>query len=348
MNNNFRDLTRTYTLPMSIAPFLIAFCCAVNTPLFPDSSILINGILVLIGIILIHMASNLFDDYIDVKMQLKKGLKLNEINFKSERKARAILNGAYSLKQAENILIALVTAGFLIGLYFVYLRGGVIFAYMLIALLLSAFYPISSKYGLSEAVVGVVFGPLLINASYCALTGQFDPQVFNLSFASGIITTILLITHSLMDFEFDLPSGKKTLPVLLENKNLTVNAISILISISFGILIYTTVKYGLTKLVLFAILFSLPVSIKLILSLYDYIQIKNVKFIPEWYLGIMEDWDEILKNNYAYFMYRFYLARNLSAIFNTVVAIACLIGFMPLGRDDFGGLRFIFNQFFIF
>lgn len=336
MNNNFRELTRAYTLPMSITPFLVAFACANEALLFRDYSFIANAALILIGVVLVHLSANLFDDYIDVQNKLNEGLKLNEINFKSARKAKALLNGAYSMKQARQILLIMLIIAFLIGIYFTFLRGGSIFLYMAITAILAGFYPVSSKYGLSEIVVGVVFGPVLINASYCALCGQYDSQVFNFSIASGIMTTILLIAHSLMDYEYDINSGKNTLPVLLKNKNLTVNFISLLILISYFILIFTSVKYGFNKMfIVIPIVLSLPVATKLVLSLYDYIDMKDVEFIPKWYLGPMENWDEINKINFAFFMYRFYLARNLAAIFNIMLAFSCAYAFLPVGRTLF-------------
>ena len=208
----------------------------------------------------------------------------------------------------------MLVLAFIIGVYFISQRGFTILSYMIIALILCTFYPISSRYGLSELTLGAIFGPLLINASYFALTGQFDPKVFFFSIASGVITSILLTAHSLMDYEYDVEIGKKTIPVIFKNKNLTV------------------------------ILCTIPVGYKLIMSLYDYIEIKNVQFIPKWYYGIMENFEEIKKEGFAYFMFRFYLARNLGIIFNIALAIVCLFVFVPVQRYDFIHFKFI-NQF---
>ena len=149
------------------------------------------------------------------------------------------------------------------------------------------------------------------------------------SIASGLLTSILLITHSLMDYEYDITTDKKTIPVLIKNKPETINFIGVIILISYILIIYTTIKYETAKLFLAPVILTLPVSYKLIKSLYDYINIKDVQFIPKWYLGVMENWEEIKKNNMAYFMYRFYLARNLASIFNIILALVCLLCFTP-------------------
>ena len=48
-------------------------------------------------------------------------------------------------------------------------------------------------------------------------------------------------------------------------------------------------------------------------------------FIPKKYFGKMENWNEIVNNNYAYYMYRFYLARNIAVIFNITLVFAILL-----------------------
>ena len=329
MFSNFNHLVRGYTLPMSITPFLVALFCAVNSPLFIDNQFLLNSFLVLLGIILAHSAVNLFDDYIDIKSRVKNGENLADIKFHNKRKAYAILNGAFSVKSAELILVALTVSAILCGIYLAHFRGGLIYFYMLLAGLLGAFYPVSSRFGLAELTVGIVFGPLLINGSYFAITGWFDKTVFLISIASGIMAVILLITHSIMDFEHDINKDKKTLPVMLKDKRTCINTTAYLIITAYLITIYSGIKGNMGSAILFPIICTIPVSFKLISSLYEYIELKNVPFVPKWYMGRMENWEKIKKEGLGYFMFRFYLARNLAEIFHISLAIACLFAFKP-------------------
>ncbi len=331
MLNKFKELTRAYSLPVSITPFLIALCAAYSAAGFYDNGILFgaNALLILIAIVLLHLGGNLFDDYRDVLSELKKGKNLSDINFRNKEKAKLILNKTYSLKSIAKILAVMFSIAVLIGLYFTYLKGETVFYFMVISAILCLFYPKSAKYGLSEIVITLLFGPLLINGAYYALTGTFDVQIILFSIASGLLTSILLIAHSLMDYEYDITTDKKTIPVLIKNKPETINFIGVIILISYILIIYTTIKYETAKLFLAPVILTLPVSYKLIKSLYDYINIKDVQFIPKWYLGVMENWEEIKKNNMAYFMYRFYLARNLASIFNIILALVCLLCFTP-------------------
>ncbi|MCD8025137.1 MAG: hypothetical protein LUE64_06335, partial [Candidatus Gastranaerophilales bacterium] len=65
--NKFCELTRSYSLPVSIAPFLAAFCFAVKTSFFIDVVFCTNTLLLFISVVLLHLGYNLFDDYIDIK-----------------------------------------------------------------------------------------------------------------------------------------------------------------------------------------------------------------------------------------------------------------------------------------
>ncbi|MCD8025208.1 MAG: prenyltransferase, partial [Candidatus Gastranaerophilales bacterium] len=251
-------------------------------------------------------------------------IKYQKNEFNLNAKARLIKDGSFSIFQVEKILFWIFLPAFLTGVYFICLRGCSILFYMVLGALLGAFYPVSSKYGLSELTIGIIFGPVLINGVYTALTGNFNPAVFNFSICSGIITSILLVVHSLMDYEYDLKSGKKTVPVMLKSKNLTITLIAIMIFSAFALAGYTSMKYNLGLIFLLPVIAVLPVSFKLILSLDDYINVRDIKFTPKWYFGVMENWDDIVKNNIAYFMFRFYLARNLTVIFNVCLAAASL------------------------
>ena len=270
--NMFKELVRAYTLPMSVAPFLVALCISYNPINIITSPFLFASLLILLSVLSIHMFVNLFDDYFDIKQKLKKGINLAEINFKSKRKARLILNGTYSLAQVEQILVMLLIIPVISLLFFFIIRGAIILPYAILAFLSGIFYPLSSKFGLSEIIVGIMFGPLLILGTILALNGYIPTGAVMVSISSGIITTILHITHGIMEFEYDKDKGKKTLAVMVDNKYLTINLISILILIAYFILFLFAkdtshiIRYGIVP-----VLTSVYIAYKLIVSIYDYI-----------------------------------------------------------------------------
>ncbi len=325
--SHFIELTRGYTLLTSAAPWFVAAACAsVSSHYYSDVKIkLLTTLLSFIAIMCVHLGANLFDDYIDIKKKLKEGVPLDKIRFedKVRNKAGLIINGTYSMRQVEIILCVLFGIGILAGIYFTTLYGWIIPLYALIAGVLCLLYPVSSKFYLSEIIIGTVFGPLLIMGTYTALTGLYLHKLFIMSIAIGLIIVALSTTHSIMDYDFDKKTGKNTLCTLMGSKNGAVTLLGTEIFIAYLIIICLALTKQFPYWILLSVALTLPLSVKLLLSLNDYNNVKDLKFIPKWYLGPMENWDEIKKAGIEYFMYRFYIARNIGFIFCVILAVVC-------------------------
>ena len=320
----FIELTRGYTLPTSIAPWFVAAAFAsVSQHFYPDVTMkLFTTLLTFIAVACIHLGVNLLDDYIDIKKKLNEGIPLNEINFeKARNKGRLIKNGSYSMNTVKIILFILFGIGILSGAYFTFLYGWIIPAIAFITGILCLLYPYSSKFCLGEVIIGLIFGPLLIMGTYTALTGLYSQKLLILSFAVGLMIVLLLDAHNLMDYEYDKKNGKHTLCTAVGSKKRALYIIAAEIIVAYLILIYLAITNQFSYWILLAIVFTAPLSAKLIVSLNDYNNVKDLKFIPKWYLGPMENWDIIQKERYEYFMYRFYIARNIGFIFCVILAL---------------------------
>lgn len=323
IKDEFIELTRAYSLLTSMAPWFVATAMAsVSAHFYSDIKIkLFTTLLTFIGVICAHLGGNLFDDLIDIKKELKKGIPLNNINFENAKsKGRLILNGTYSMNQVKNILFALFGISILIGGYFTFLYGWHIPLIAGIAGVLCLLYPNSSKYYMSEIFIGIIFGPLLMIGTFLALTGRFSSELAVLSVAIAFMMIVLLDSHSLMDYDFDKRVGKNTLCTLVGSKKRALVLIGAEILISYLIIIYLALTGKVSYWILLSILFTAHLGVKLIFSLNDYNNVKDVKFIPKWYLGPMENWDIIKKEGLEYFMYRFYIARNLGFFFAMIIA----------------------------
>ena len=323
----FMELTRGYSLPISIAPWFIAAAAAsVSAHYYSDVRIkLLCTFLTFIAVVCIHLGVNLLDDYIDVKKKLKEGYSLNNIKFeqKARNKARLIIDGTFSFKKVQYILCTLFGIGIIIGGYFTHLYGIRIPLIALAAGVLCLLYPVSSKFCMGEFIVGIIFGPLLIMGTYIALTGRFAPELLLMSIAVGLMIVLLLDAHNLMDYEYDKNTNKKTLCTLLGSKKRALVLIGAEILIAYLIIAYLVFTMQISYWALLSVIITFPLSVKLLISLNDYNNVKDLKFIPKWYLGPMENWDIIQKENLEYFMYRFYIARNIGFIFCMILAIVC-------------------------
>ena len=316
---NFMELTRFYTLNMTLASCFIVYAYANYSEKFT----LLNFLLLTVALCCVQLGANLFDCYIDVKAQLKKGINFENMQFSNNRKARLIRNGTYNLKQVEIILGLLFTFATLIGGYFAFISDWKALLFALVGGLLTLLYPISSKFYLAEAIVGLIFGPLMIMGGYYALTNDFNSNLFLLSFALCFTTIILLHTHNIMDWEFDIKEGKNTLAILTKTKPNAIKALLFMIIISYAIVIYGVISLDFNPKMLYVLL-TLPIATKLMESITDYINVKDVKFEPRWYWGFFENWKQIQELHLDYFMFRFYLARNFSFFFALFASIGAI------------------------
>ena len=317
---NLMELVRFYSLNMTLASCFVIYSYA-N---YYENFSFFNFLLIVIAMCCMQMGANLFDCYIDVKEQLKEGVSFENMVFSTDRKARLIRNGTFSLRQVEIILITLFLIASLIGLYFIITSDWKIIFYAITGGLLSLFYPISSKYNMSDIIVGLIFGPLMIMGGFYALTNNFDWNLFLLSWAIFFTTIILLHTHNIMDWEFDEKEGKNTFARMTGSKENALKALKWMIILSYGIVVFGVLMLNFNPKMLYAFL-TLPIATKLLESMKDYININNVDFKPRWYWGAFENWEEIKERNLDYFMFRFYLARNFSFFFALFVSIGAMI-----------------------
>lgn len=317
---NFIELTRAYSIGMSLASCLIIFSYAFYSEKFS----FLNLLLLVVAVGSIHLGANLFDCYIDVKNKLKEGYTFENMVFSNEKKALLIKNGTYSLEKVKYIIFNLFIVGVLLGVYFVLISGWQIILFALLGGILCLFYPVSSKYYVSEIILGLMFGPLMIMGGYFALTSEFSFNLFLLSWAIFFTTIILAHTHNIMDWEFDVENKKNTIAILSGSKINAIKILKLMIIATYSIVVFGVLILSFNPKMLYVFL-TLPIATKLLESIEDYINIKDVKFEPRWYWGLFENWKTIQEQKIDFFMFRFYLARNFSFFFALFAAIGAMI-----------------------
>ena len=198
--------SRAYTLPVTFFSWVVIFCYAIK-----HNGNVIYGLLALLGILLCHLATNLFDDYIDFKT-----LKRVEIDGKTvlpntqKGKCEYLLNNSVTTKDVlKTVIIYLTLAGF-IGIFFIWARGLTTLLFMAFAGIIILTYSYLSNLRLSEFAVALAYGPLLFGGPYFVMTGDLSINSFLLSIPSTIFTLNLIYTDTLMDYDIDKAEGKKT------------------------------------------------------------------------------------------------------------------------------------------
>lgn len=246
--------SRLFSLPMTLLSWLIIFVYSLKL-----GGNVLNGVLALVGISFAHLATNLFDDYVDYKNLPENSQKC---------KCAYIKDGSATISDVLKVaLIYLVIAA---GMGFVlFLRCG--FSVIFLAIIggiITLIYAKLSQRGFSELAVGTAFGPLLFEGVYFVMTGYFSWTVFVMSVAVVIFTIGLMYVHTVLDFEGDMNVHKMTLACRLGDKNKAINGILIL----YGTAYVATILLGLMlkNYYIYASFLLVPLVFKLYNSLKTY------------------------------------------------------------------------------
>ena len=209
--------SRFFSLPMTFLSWLVVF-----TYSLPGD--ILNGILALIGISFVHLATNLFDDYVDYK---------NLPDNCQQSKCLYIKEGKATTNDVLKVVIIYFIIASFVGLILFLRCGFPVIGLALIGTLISLCYAKLSQIGLSEIAVGTAFGPLFFEGVYFVMRGNFSYEVFVLSLAVVMFTIGLMYTHTVLDYEGDKKSGKQTLVCRLKDKQTAINGVFVVYGLGF-------------------------------------------------------------------------------------------------------------------
>lgn len=211
--------SRLFSIPMSILSWLVIFVFALK-----QGGNILNGIIALIGIVSAHLATNLFDDYVDYKV-----LPENSQRYK----CAYIKDGKATLNSVLKVVIIYLLIASICG-FFLFLRCGFpVIGLAIVGGIIVLIYAKLSQRGLSEFAVGIAFGPLLFEGTYFVMTKNFSLEVFILSLAVVMFTIGLMYVHTILDFEGDMCAHKKTLVCRIGNKNIALKGVFVVYGLGY-------------------------------------------------------------------------------------------------------------------
>jgi len=203
------NLAAPHTWPAAIMPTLVAVCAAAAVG--PVSVTMTICLLVIV--VLMQSSVNTFNDYYD----FVKGSDSTEDNV--DPSDAVLVYNDVDPKAALRLAIGFLAVAFLLGIYAVVKAG---FAPLVIALVGALFVVLYSAgkspisyLPLGELVSGVVMGGLIPLAVYQVLTNILDFRMLIVAIPTIIGVGLIMFTNNTCDIERDIPSGRKTLPVLL-------------------------------------------------------------------------------------------------------------------------------------
>jgi len=169
-------------------------------------------LLVLLGSFMVHLATNLADDYFDHLQGTDDGLSIGG--------SRVIQEGKIAPRTILKVVILLYALAFGIALCSIAVLGlWGLTPLVLLAWFGSFFYvapPVRYGYrGLGELSVGINMGPVMVVGTYWVISGRVDWAPFLISIPIGLMVAVILYYQSLPDMESDLAVHKYTVAVRL-------------------------------------------------------------------------------------------------------------------------------------
>ena len=197
--------SRPKTLLASISPVLLGSIVAYSDGHF---DILIS-IILFISAILLQILTNFANDYYDF---IKGADTVERIG-----PVRAVQSGSITPKAMKNAVIIVVFISLLFGSILTYLTSYWILVIGIFSIIFAILYtagPFALAYkGLGELFVFIFFGPIAVTGSYYCYTLQTPWYIFYLSIPAGCISTVILLTNNIRDYEIDKRLGKNTFVV---------------------------------------------------------------------------------------------------------------------------------------
>ena len=183
-------------------------------------------------------------------------------------KCAYIKEGKATLNDVLKVVVIYLFISCMTGL-FLFLRCGLpVIGLAVIGGIIALSYAKLSQRGLSELAVGITFGPLLFEGVYFVMTNRFSTEVFVLSLAVVMFTIGLMYVHTVLDFEGDMCSHKKTLACRLNDKNKAINGVFVVYGLGY---LFTTILSVIMENYLILTTFILiPLILKMHKSLKTY------------------------------------------------------------------------------
>lgn len=168
----------------------------------------VNGFLLLLTFVtavIIHAGVNVLSDHLDFRKGLDNYLTIG---------SRILVDAELNLREHLHLGIFLLSAGALLGLLLVYLRGPVVLYIGLAGYFLGVFYcgaPFYLKYrGLGDLAVFLAFGPLMTLGSYYVQTLTLDWAPALAAIPVGLLVVGILHGNNMRDIPMDMKAGSRT------------------------------------------------------------------------------------------------------------------------------------------
>jgi 1,4-dihydroxy-2-naphthoate octaprenyltransferase len=256
--NSWVLASRPETLTAAISPVLVGVSLSIHMGEFRP----FIALMTLLAAVLIQIGANFANDVYDFLMGSDREDRLGP--------TRATQSGLISPDDMKKGMWLVFLLAVCVGLYLASIGGWPIVGIGL-ASIVSAIaytggpYPLG-YHGWGDIFVFVFFGIIAVSGTYYLQTGTVTNESILLGISLGALSTAILIVNNLRDADTDIKSGKRTLAVRLGKQFVKIEYI-IMKVVAFTAPIYILQFWD--ESTLYLILLLLPISFRLIQSLYS-------------------------------------------------------------------------------
>jgi len=230
-----KDNKKSVILGSMRIPFLVlpptCVGLGVASAVYTGSTInVLHVMFVIVGAVLAHISVNALNEYDDFKTGLD--FKTSQTPFSGGSKA--IPENPEKAHHALIIGIVSLSLTILIGLYFVYVRGWMLFRWEYSGVLIIVAYTkwITKSPFLCLITPGLGFGHLMVMGTDFVLTGTYSWTAFVISMVPFFLVSNLLLLNQFPDIEPDREIGRKHLPITM-GKNTCVMIYSLFLLLTY-------------------------------------------------------------------------------------------------------------------
>ena len=175
-------------------------------------------LLALVSAVLLHAATNLINDYYDVKNGID-----TVASATAQYRPHPLVEGRLPAEQVRLVAYALFALAAAIGIWLTVVCGAMVLWIGLVGLLAGLTYtapPLKYKYvALGEVSVFLMWGPLMVEGAFYVQRQRLSLDAFWVSLPFGVLVALVLLANNIRDIDLDRTHRIRTLAIVLGRRH---------------------------------------------------------------------------------------------------------------------------------
>ncbi|MFC1484935.1 prenyltransferase [bacterium] len=266
MHTKFYGWIKAFRIQFLVASILPVLLGTILAKLFTNQFNFFYFILTLIGVMFLHLGTNVLNDYFDYLN--------NTDNINTEYSpgfsggSRVLQQGLLTLGEVLLGAIVLFCLSLIIGIYLAYNISWIVLLFGFAGIFFSFAYSFfKNSFFVGEILVGLFFGLLIPLGAYFVQTTKFSLEILIFSIPFILVLFLILWINEFVDYKADKLTGKKTMVVRIGRKKA-----SVIYNLTVIIIFFYVINLGFLLNIYFFILFilALPLALKSMSQLYSF------------------------------------------------------------------------------